>query len=202
MTDLALISTGISVKSLLGEIHSQSELWNEITERESYPGTAHADTRSIFLRWCKTRTIEAAFTEIAAVDYPAFEKLPTSRGLIESIFEQVRGEKLGRAMIVMLKPGGRIKPHIDEGSYADHYERFHLCLRGSCLFKAGWDIARMSAGELWWFNHKTTHEVVNDGKQARLHLIVDIVAPKYRRERENRISRPLPQGRDTVEARV
>ena len=35
---------------------------------------------------------------------------------------------MGRLLIVNLKPSGHVTKHNDQGTYADHYSRFHLVL--------------------------------------------------------------------------
>jgi len=189
--DFKLIKSGIDVSKLLEQVRANDHLFKMVTARQDYPGSNHKDTEAIFLRWCKTLTVEAAFTEIEAIDYPPLQMLPAAMPLIlESIFE-AGGSKLGRVMIVNLKPGGQITPHYDGGEYADYYERFHLSLESEDgnLFFVGTpgeqgEFVHMKPGELWWFNHKKVHWVNNLSDKPRLHLIMDIVAPLYRRERE------------------
>lgn len=190
MRNFQRLATSLSVEPLLNEIASKPNLWRDHTARQSVPGTAHRDTESIFLRWCSEMTAQAVFNEIHAKDWPALEKLPTAANLIDEIMWLVDSKELGRAMIVNLKPGGYITPHPDEGAYADHYERFHLALaslQGNAFFvgipEHAAEMAVMKPGELWWFNHKETHWVVNQSEKPRLHLIVDAVSPKHRRER-------------------
>jgi hypothetical protein len=36
----------------------------------------------------------------------------------------------------------------------------------------------MAQGEVWWFDNSQEHEVMNDSKDERLHLIVDIRCQK------------------------
>jgi len=196
MVNLERIATGLNVKPLQEALERQSHLWLEETTRQEYPGSAHRDTRCIFLRWARSRTVEAGFTEIPAVNYPAMNKFPeVSPILVEaSIFLDFHFEasKVGRIIITELKPGGFIDPHVDEGAYADHYERFHIVVKskeGNRFFvedkpEVG-EFAHMREGELWWFNHKKRHYVFNGSNEPRIHLIVDAVVPAFRRERDN-----------------
>lgn len=182
----------LDVRPLLRSLEMQSSLWTHITARQTTPGTPHVDTQTIFLRWAAAQTIEAVFNDLDAVDYPALMDLPEARGLLAQSVEASRANTLGRAIIVRLKPGGRITPHADEGAYADHYERFHLVLQsdaGNRFHVADpanphiYTTAEMKPGQLWWFNHKRTHWVENRSNRERIHLIMDMVAPSYRTER-------------------
>lgn len=184
------IQSGIATGALLSALSERPELWNEITARQTTPGSPHVDTKSIFLRWCESRDLASVFTQIPAVDYPAYSLLPEARQLVAFLHDVTGGQELGRALIVSLAPGGSILEHIDEGAYADHYERFHICLKSEVgnLFwsgnpNSGFEAVHMEPGEAWWFNHKETHWVTNESCDERIHLIVDCVAPMYRRER-------------------
>jgi hypothetical protein len=181
---------GIDVAFLLQNISNNPQLFNELTARQDVPGTPHQDTQSIFLRWAASSSIHAAFNELSSVNYPALTLLPEAQDLIDRIFIETESIELGRALIVSLKPGGFIDPHADEGSYADHFERFHLCLKsdeGNLFFSehepGHGEYVHMQAGELWAFNHKRKHWLVNNSDSERIHLIVDCVSPKYRKER-------------------
>lgn len=189
--NLHRIASGIDTSPILRAVERESTLFNEHTARQKTPGSPHRDTFAIFLRWCESKEIESVFTDIPAIDYPAMAKLPEAEPVLTSIIEQVEATELGRVMIAMLKPGGFIAKHIDEGAYADHYERFHLVLSsedGNKFYVESEprlsECAEMRAGELWWFNHKQPHWVWNGSSYPRLHLIVDMVASKWRRERK------------------
>jgi len=185
-----LLATGLNVEPLLKSIQAKPELWSEITARQTTTGSPHIDTESIFLRWCKTQTVDAVFTEIPAVDYPAIELLPEAKELISGLLASVGSTELGRVLIVNLKPGGEISPHEDQGAYADYYERFHICLESkdqnifySKLSDHGGEFVHMAPGDAWWFNHKAPHYVANHSDAPRIHLIIDAVAPEFRVER-------------------
>ncbi len=182
------LSTGLPIQPLLEAIARKPELWRDITARQTTPGSPHKYTESIFLRWAKEQTIEACFNDIEAVNYPAIEALPEVLPIIADVMERVGGMALGRVLLTSLHPGGTISKHSDEGLVADTFERFHVCLQSDegNSFSASIDQAetvRMRPGQLWWFNHKAEHWLSNHSTRPRLHLIMDIVAPRYRRER-------------------
>lgn len=185
MENFKRLQTGFDVERLSSQLSAQPDLWSEITERQKYPGSAHKDSESIFLRWCAGKTVDAAFSEIPAYNYPAFAKLPAAQELVQMVMLHANAKELGRALVVNLKAGGKVDQHIDEGSYADHYERFHVVIdsKPGNLFFCGNEAVEMKTGDIWWFNHKLEHWVQNDSDSPRIHLIVDVVAPSFRRER-------------------
>lgn len=169
----------IDVRAALAELEAQPELWSEITLRQDYPGSAHHDTESIILRG--PRAVANPFNEIAAHMYPAFEKLPQCAHLAGMLAQQLDASKVGRVMVVRLKAGGAIDPHVDEGAYAEHYSRFHIVLSSEegNVFQCGGRLQWMEPGTAWWFNHRVEHDVTNASASPRVHLIVDLVTPRF-----------------------
>jgi quercetin dioxygenase-like cupin family protein len=115
-----------------------------------------------------------------SVWYPAIDALPEARPLVFNLMAAVQGERLGRVMVTRLPAGGRIYPHTDDGAHAEYFERFHVVLSSGpgCKFRAGDETVHMAPGEVWWFDNSQEHEVMNDSKDERLHLIVDIRCQK------------------------
>ena len=175
------------IKHLLENL--KEEHWKAITLRQEHPGSAHGDTESIYLRWSASMDVKSVFSDLDAVDYPHLDMLPEFKEVLQWIFYEVGGEQLGRAMIVKLKKDGYIEQHVDEGDYADHYDRFHLCLDAEpeCDFMVQhgdsplhFETTNMLPGELWWFDHKKPHCVDNGSGRDRIHLIVDVKTSKFR----------------------
>lgn len=178
------VASGIDTKPVLASVTEHADLWSADTRRQDFPGSPHRATQVIHIRQQPTETPEAVFSELEADDTLAAHLMlealfPTMKSILDAIGE--RGD-IGRVMITRLPPGGQIEKHTDEGTYADHYDRFHLCLQADedARFMCGGDLVGMQPGELWWFNHKKPHQVYNDGKVERIHLIVDVQAPAYR----------------------
>ncbi len=168
---------GLDTSAVLDRIASRPELWSEITARQEYGGTAHADTETIFLR--APARVQDVLNVIETVDMPALDALDM-RPIVDAVCMEVGIRDLGRVMLVKLKPNGVIQPHVDEGRYAHYYSRFHCVLSTSadCVFYAGGESVHMAAGEIWWFNHMAQHEVRN-GTRERIHLIFDGTAPGF-----------------------
>lgn len=162
----------------LRELEDRPELWDLLTVRQDYEGSAHRDTKAIVVRG--PTTLEGLFDNLEAVDFELLSQLPATFDLLMRAARAVQAREVGRVMIVKLQAGGRITPHTDEGAYARYFARFHVVLTSSshCWFYAGGERVNMAPGELWWFNHQVEHEVRNGGPE-RIHLIVDMTAPGY-----------------------
>lgn len=178
MRNFLKIADGIDVSQLLLALFRQPELWNGNTIRTKHPGTAHSQVDDILLRFNEIPPAgqeHLIVDEHESVDFPAYKLLPEARALVMKVFAAVAGERLGRVLITRLPPGGRIDPHVDGGSHAAYYDRFHVCLQSdhNCLFRTGDEVVYMAQGELWWFDNSVEHEIVNGGDCDRIHLIID-----------------------------
>lgn len=157
------------------------ELWDRVTVRQSYAGTAHSQTRTIFLRgparpeWDCIPSID---TYGAAAMPDIYENILAG---IRSVLHHARdcahsgNIELGRIMLVELAAGGAISEHTDEGAYAEHYERFHVALTNSpqSSLTVGGEKQHFAPGQCWWFNHRLPHSASNLGDSRRVHLIFD-----------------------------
>lgn len=188
--------TDLDVSYLIDVIDDNDALWSENTWRQNYtvqgerPVSPQEDTEAIMFRWAPENKIESVRDSLDVVEHVNFQNIPQLRPLLLPCLDFIEATELGRVFIAKLKPGGRVIAHRDYGKYANHFERFHVVLSsddGNEFFvedsvgnKEG---CHMRVGELYWFNHKEIHWAVNNSKRARMHLIIDAVAPKYRRER-------------------
>lgn len=178
MRNFQRIATGVNVTPLMLAIARRPELWNQHTLRTTHPGTPHTQVDDIWLRFnaMPASGNEASVVdEHESIDYPAYAVLPEARQLVMTLFAAVAGERLGRVLITRLAPGRAIAPHVDGGSHAAYYDRFHLVLQSNekCLFRAGDEAVQMQAGEVWWFDNSQEHQVINQGSSDRIHLIMD-----------------------------
>src|SRR5579859_7170052 len=130
------IRGGLDPARALAELEARSELWELITVRQQYEGSAHRDTQTIVLRG--PTSLEGLFDNLEAVDYPQLEQLPGLFDLVVRAARNVQAREIGRVMVVRLKAGGRVQPHTDMGAYARYFARFHLVLESSpqCVFRA------------------------------------------------------------------
>lgn len=169
---------GLDVRPALAELAAHPGLWELINLRQQYAESAHVDTETIVLRG--PTSIENLFDNLDCTHYATIEQLRASFALVRHVMEFLKVREAGRIMLVRLKAGGWIRPHVDEGAYARYYARFHLVLDSNpaCSFRCGEERACMAPGELWWFNHQMTHSVLNMGP-ARTHLIMDFAAPGF-----------------------
>lgn len=150
------------------------ELWKKETWRQFTEGTAHADTETIFLKMVRERTRTAIFNDCIALWEESGVQF---RRQLWAVAHLIGYPQLGRIMLVKLRAKGHVVEHIDQGRYAEFYDRMHYVVSGMCNFHCGDEEVVMCPGEAWWFNHRLTHSVYNPYEQDRVSLIID-----YRRQ--------------------
>ena len=90
------------------------------------------------------------------------------------------GVRLGRVIITRLPPGKTITPHVDSGSHAEYYDRYHVTLQNNpgSIFRCGNEHVFMATGDIWWLDNSIEHEVINNSVDDRITMIVDIRSAK------------------------
>ena len=173
------LQTGIDVAPIRDALAACPTLWRMITARQDYPGSAHRDTQCIFIRGPEAFTPEAYQGTVTAIDYPA-AATPLGvavQAILGPLLEALGVSELGYVLVVSLKAGGVIDEHVDEGAYAEHYERFHLAITGepSAALIVNGERQHFAPGELWRFDHRSSHWAENPGATDRIHVIFDAV---------------------------
>lgn len=184
MKNFQRIATGINGMPLLLAIRRRPELWREDTYLRDYPQGPFAAMESIMLRFPVKRVADTeealrealSFDQHENIDYPAYAQLHEARPIIRDLIHAVQGERLGRVMVNKIAPGGRIYPHADTPAHAEYYSRFHVVLDSSpgVVFRCDDERVYMATGDVWWFNNKLEHEVINNSANDRIHMIVDV----------------------------
>lgn len=192
MKNFLRIASGVETATLLLAIHrlaKMGDVWKEDTYLRDYPQGPFGDTESVILRFPPRSVHEteealkehlANFDQHECNDTAIFKQMPEARGLIFNLMAAVQGERLGRCIINKIKPGGRIYPHPDTAAHAEYYDRFHIVLQSGpgAIFICEDEQVNMQTGEVWWFNNRLMHEVVNNSADDRIHLVVDIRTSK------------------------
>lgn len=196
MKNFLLLNQGLDVTTLRLAIARRPELWSEDTFLRHYPQGPFEDVETIFLRFPERVVFDdddvaaqekkvalykanqlPGFDQHESIDYPAYSLFPQARELVLALMTRVGGVRLGRVMINKIRPGGRIFPHADSPEHANYWNnRLHVVLQSlpGNDFRCEDEHVHMRSGEVWWFDHRLEHEVVNNSADDRIHLLVDI----------------------------
>lgn len=180
MRNFKKLVTGLDTTPLLSAVSKDPHLFDQFTLRQSFPGSPHQDTQAIVLRGPRDVRNWQQYTEPEdVVDWPLKGRLSRSLSFLDPLLDVLHAEELGYVMLVKLLPEGHVLPHRDEGTYAEHFSRFHVGLTFSpgAYLLAGGESAQIGPGEAWWFDHRVEHEAFNADETPRIHLIFDAVVP-------------------------
>lgn len=162
----------VVVEPIMMDVQRQPELWNTNKMRTTFQGTPHGEVSDVLLRFGKPdgNDLEAADTE-------AMRLVRGAKATALSLMQGLGGSRLGRVVITKLEPGKKILPHKDVvGEYARYYSRYHVVLMGlpGSLFTCGDETVNMLTGEVWWFDAAAEHSLMNNSKDDRVHMLVDV----------------------------
>lgn len=176
MRQFLRIAENIDTMPLLAAIAARPDLWNANDLRTKYPQSPHCEADDIWIRFNEIpESPEDVINDIQTIAYPAWHELPV-KDMVLNLMRAVGGTQLGRVLITRLAPGAQIHPHADEGAPATYFERYQIMLQCNpgVLFLCGDETAQMKTGDVFWFQNKETHSVLNHSNADRIAMIVDI----------------------------
>ena len=176
MRNFYRLAENMDIAPLMASLKANPDLWNENTLRTEHEGTAHSQVSDIWLRFNDISDTATVIDDRECINYPAIFKLPEAQHFLFWLMARVKGERVGRCLITELSPGKAIAAHVDGGAPAEYYERYHVVLSGhkGSVFRAGDEQVTMLTGEVWWFDNKQEHEIINNSAEDRVHMIIDV----------------------------
>lgn len=136
---------------------------------------AHRDTQTIELVYTKDFRYEPPAKRDKYAELNCDDLLAP---MVEAISDYYTGDGfVARALFVRLKAHGAIPIHVDAGYPLMNARRIHTAITSNdqVVFTVGGEPRVMEEGELWEINNARPHQVVNQGDQSRVHLIIDWV---------------------------
>lgn len=178
-TSIRLLLRGLNVEPLVQAITRQPWLWDKHTQRTEAYGGPHKNISDIWVRYAPIEMLKepADFAkEHDSVWYDAGYALPQVKPIAMALMAAVEGERLGGILITKIPPGGCVKPHVDDGWHADYYDKYAVQLQGNCDQAFCFENEQLSAlpGDVYWFNNKNSHWVVNNSTEDRMTMIICI----------------------------
>jgi hypothetical protein len=160
---------------VIDELTINAPLWDAFTVRQTFPGSPHRNTKTIPLRGASS-FLRSYMPKAKRKRTPYAAQLPHTEALVNSVLARMNVATVGNVLIVALAPGAEVLPHVDEGAYPDHFERFHIVLTSppGNWFKVADEYTMPQPGDVFFFNHRLTHSVGNPGDKPRVHIIVDV----------------------------
>lgn len=187
MRNFVKLAQGIDTAPLLLALARQPKLWNRHRMRKDYADSPHGQMDDIWLRFNDEKPFKEKgdYTGISdqhdSVFYPEWYALPQARPIVFGLMARAEGTRLGGILITRIPPGGRILPHVDDSWHVRHYNtKVYVVLQSNpqCVNRVEDEQLIMAPGEAWYFDNTKEHEVVNDGPDDRISLIVSIRCEK------------------------
>jgi hypothetical protein len=179
MRNFMLLAGGIDVLPLALALQIQPELWNQHNERKEFDGTSHAGTSDIWVRYNDPKNLAYGYEKFTqehdSVWHPAYYKLPQLRPIVFSLMARCEAVRLGGVLITRIPPGGHILPHADKGWHPEYYNvKLYVPIQTNpqCINRVGDEHVVMRTGDCWYFNNLVEHEVINNGNDDRMTLII------------------------------
>lgn len=177
----------VDVSEVVAQIDAHPELWDQFNVRKTAPGTPHSQMSDIWVRYNDIKPYResgdfSGFNdEHDPIWYPAWEKLPALKEIVFPLMSEVEGVRLGGVLITKIPSGCEIKPHVDRGWHVEYYDKFYVSLRSEpgANFYCGSEVLNPKVGEIWRFDNRECHWVVNDSPGDRMTLIVCIRTDKF-----------------------
>lgn len=178
MPPIRHVSSGLNVAPLVYQLARHPELWNQHTMRTEAYGTPHREVDDIWVRYNPWRNFkgdpEAFNAEHVSEWYPCVHFIPAAWSLARQVMRKVGGKTLGGVLLTRIPPGGQVRPHVDHGWHAGHYEKFAAQIKGNkdqAFCFEGTEL-RPEPGDLYTFDNSKRHWVTNDSDSERITLIV------------------------------
>jgi hypothetical protein len=188
MRHLIKIAHSIDTGPLLLELARQPRLWNRHRMRKDAPESPHVQMDDIWLRYNEnlkkyeeSGEFEGINDEHNSAFLPEWYALPAARPIVQGLMSRVFGTRLGGILITRIPPGGRIEPHVDASWHVTHYNtKVYVVLQTNpqCVNRVENEQVVMAPGDAWYFDNTLEHDVVNDGPDDRISLIVSIRCEK------------------------
>jgi Aspartyl/Asparaginyl beta-hydroxylase len=163
---------------LLLALRQHPELWNENDLRTTHPHSPHqaVDDIWVWFNAIEKENTAKAIEDIQTIPYPAWSVLPQVRPLVFDLMRRTEAVQLGRVIVTKLPAGCEIDPHVDQGTPATFYSRYHIALQNlpGSIFKIEDEQLVMGSGEVWAVNNRAEHSVTNNSADDRIVVIVDV----------------------------
>jgi hypothetical protein len=181
MRNFFKICEGFNIEGMNFLLNRNPELWNKNTLRKEQKNSPHLAISDIWLRYnddteYKKTGDYSRFHEMHYPNwYPSSNLFPMIRGICLSLMAKMGATHLGGVLITKIPPGGKIEPHIDSNWHANFYNcKLYIPIKSNrdCINRCEDEFVVMNNGECWYFNNNVEHEVINNGDDDRITLII------------------------------
>lgn len=181
MRNFLKICDGINVSQLALQLKQKVGLWGANNLRKERSESPHLAMSDIWIRYNDDSEFKktgdySKFNDLHyPIWYPAINELPEVRNIAHALMAKMNATHLGGILITRIPPSGRIEPHSDGNWHAKFYNcKLYIPIQtnANCINRCEDEYVIMREGECWYFNNLVEHEVMNNGDDDRMTLII------------------------------
>ena len=175
MNNIKIIKKGIDVSKVLDQLEQYSDDWyiqRKGTDTLLERGYADIEVGNLQLIMGAIKKKED-FVGNSELNKPtpAWER---HTEIIKIIDKEFPGREVHRCGFLSPPVDGYVGAHIDEGTYYQTRDRYHLSIAGQYQYFVGNESVIIDPGTLLWFNNKEPHGTVNLGEETRITFVFDM----------------------------
>ena len=174
MKNIKIIKTGIDVSKIQAQLKKYSGDWGSQKEgkkvelKDPHEYITSVDVLQLVMGGIEKSGQQVGDTEIC-IKTPAYKHHSAVRKVIRKYYPEIR-----RCGFLSLPVGEIVGAHIDEGTYYQDKDRYHLSIQGQYKYVVGNEHVIVDPGTLLWFNNKIPHGTVNLGDVTRITFVFDV----------------------------
>ena len=179
MNNIKVIKTGINVSKIKKQLDKYPEDWGgqrKIAETESLLDRGYKDVQAGVLQLVMggvEKVEDFVGNTNICIPTPAYDRHTEIIAFLKRHFG-----KFYRCGFLSLPVGGTVGLHIDEGTYYQNKDRYHLAIQGTYRYFVGDEYVDVEPGTLLWFNNKLKHGTENTGDCTRITFVFDVPQKK------------------------
>jgi quercetin dioxygenase-like cupin family protein len=182
LPDRIRLSLRFDAQMLAADLETLQPAWTAHFVRANYDGEWSAfPLRAPAGETHPVRMLGAGLHITEFMDCPALATTPFFRAVLDQVHCPLRGVRLMR-----LAPGSTIKEHSDPDLGIEQgFARLHVPIvtDPAVEFLLNGRSVTMAPGSLWYLRLSDPHSVVNRGRRDRVHLVIDVEANDWLRDR-------------------
>jgi hypothetical protein len=174
LDNIRIIKTGINVSKIKSQLEKYKDDWGnqkqldsaEQLDKDIY--TIRAGVLQLVMG-AISKQGEMAYNTELCVKTPAHDRHTEIIGFIRRHFHSYC-----RCGFLSLPVDDIVGQHIDQGTYYQTKDRYHLSIQGRYDYTVGGETVTVEPGTLLWFNNKLMHGTKNVGDCTRITFVFDV----------------------------
>lgn len=174
MDNIRIIKTGINVSKIVRQLEKYPEDWGEqkgLEGAEQIDPDFHKIYAGVLqlVMGAITKPGEMVYNTEICIKTPAHDRHTEIVAFLKRHFHTYR-----RCGFLSLPVGEIVGQHIDQGTYYQTKDRYHLSIQGRYEYTVGGETVTVEPGTLLWFNNKLMHGTKNVGDCTRITFVFDV----------------------------